>query len=209
MVGVLVAGALAGFASALAVRRVAHPKTASSLLIAGMIAADLAFAAWAIIEMPHNMLLPVTCLLGWALIALAVIDALVFRLPDFLTLPLVVMGVGVAWLLPNPDVLGHLIGALVGFAVFALIGEIYRRLRGREGLGLGDAKLMAAAGAWLGWQALPSLILMGSVAGLVWVAARYCVRGKETYDERIAFGVPLCAAFWLTWLYGPLLPVAQ
>ena len=93
------------------------------------------------------------------------------------------------------------IGAAAGFLVLYLIAVIYRRARAREGLGLGDAKLAAAAGAWLGWQVLPLVILVASVAGLLWVAVGVCFRGRHALEEQVPFGVPLCIAFWFEWLF--------
>ena len=61
---------------------------------------------------------------------------------------------------------GHLIGGVLGFAAFFLIAWLYRQLREREGLGLGDAKLLAGAGAWLGWAALPSVVLLAACTAL-------------------------------------------
>jgi len=172
-----------------------------------LIVADVAAATWAAASLPHTLLLPVSCALGWVLAALAVADLVAYRLPDVLTLPLIAAGLVVSRLLPDPDLAGHAIGAVLGFGIFAAVAVAYRNLRGREGLGLGDAKLAAAAGAWLGWQALPSVVLVAALGGILWVALRYLIQGRASLGERIAFGVPLCAAFWLAWIYGPLLPL--
>jgi leader peptidase (prepilin peptidase)/N-methyltransferase len=86
--------------------------------------------------------------------------------------------------------------------VLFLISLVYRRTRNREGLGLGDAKLASATGAWLGWQALPSVILIAAAAGLVWFGLAFARRGHTALGEQIPFGVPLCFATWLIWLYG-------
>jgi leader peptidase (prepilin peptidase)/N-methyltransferase len=104
--------------------------------------------------------------------------------------------------LPDHDPLAHLIGAATGFLVLYLIAILYRRARAREGLGLGDAKLAAAAGAWLSWQALPSVILIACAAAFIWIGVRVALRGRAVLSQQIAFGVPLCFAFWLIWLYG-------
>ena len=95
---------------------------------------------------------PATALLGWWLLALALIDLRSWRLPDVLTLPLVVAGLVAAWLdfLPGTGLARAIAGAVLGYVALAGIAWVYRRLRHREGLGLGDAKLLAAAGAWLG-----------------------------------------------------------
>jgi leader peptidase (prepilin peptidase) / N-methyltransferase len=97
-----------------------------------------------------------------------------------------------------------LIGAALGFAVFALIATMYRRWRGHDGLGLGDAKLLGAAGAWVGWTGLPSIVLIASLAALV-VALPMAMRvaGRTTQHE-VAFGPYLAGATWITVLYGPL-----
>jgi leader peptidase (prepilin peptidase)/N-methyltransferase len=96
------------------------------------------------------------------------------------------------------------IGAGAGFAIFALVRWLYRRLRGREGLGLGDAKLLAAAGAWVTWNGLPSVVLIAAVFGLV-SALVMAQRGEQlSLNQRLAFGPALCLGTWLVWLYGPI-----
>jgi leader peptidase (prepilin peptidase)/N-methyltransferase len=66
----------------------------------------------------------------------------------------------------------HAIGAAAGFAAFWALGYAYRRLRGREGLGLGDAKLLAGSGAWVSWWGLPSVVLVAALAGLTAAVVR-------------------------------------
>lgn len=170
-----------------------------SVLIGG----SLAVAAWAVMIMPATYLLWATLLLGWTLLLLSTIDLLALRLPDILTFPLLAAGLALSLWLPDRDPLAHVIGAAVGFVAFYGIALAYRRARGREGLGLGDAKLAAAAGAWLGWQALPSMVLIACAAGFVWIGLAVAMRGKSALSQEIAFGVPLCFAFWIVWLYGP------
>jgi leader peptidase (prepilin peptidase)/N-methyltransferase len=166
------------------------------------IAAAVSIAIWATLVMPPNFLLPVTLLLGWALLGLSLVDVLDFRLPDLITLPLIAGGLLISLWLPDGNPLGHLIGAIMGFAALYIIAVLYRRARTREGLGLGDAKLAAAAGAWLGWQALPSVVLVACIIAFIWIGVAVAFRGKSVLGERIAFGVPLSFAFWLVWLYG-------
>ncbi len=84
--------------------------------------------------------------LGWTLLALAAIDLRHYLLPDVLTLPLIPAGLAVAYALDPARLPDHALGAALGFAAFAAIGSAYRRLRGREGLGLGDAKLLGGGG---------------------------------------------------------------
>lgn len=130
--------------------------------------------------------------LGW----IAWIDAAQLRIPDRLSLPLIAAGLAVALLLPARPLIDHLAGAVAGYALFALIGGWFFRRRGIEGLGLGDAKLLAAAGAWIGWQALPWVVLLGSLGALGFALARPKVRRHEP----VAFGPWLALAFAVVWL---------
>ena len=129
--------------------------------------------------------------LGW----LSVVDAKEFRLPDMGTIPLIAAGVFLAALRIR-DIPGDaLLGAFIGFGLFAAIGGFYFKKRGIEALGLGDAKLLAAAGAWLGWQALPLIILIASLFGILLAVIRSQDVGGAT-----PFGPPLALAFILLWL---------
>jgi leader peptidase (prepilin peptidase) / N-methyltransferase len=158
-------------------------------------------AAWLL----SGWLLVASCALGWTLLCLAVIDYRRFLLPDVLTLPLIPAGLAIAWLLDPALLPDHVLGALAGFAALALLGVAYRLLRDREGLGLGDAKLLAAAGAWLGWQALPGVVLIGALCALALTLARIAAGGTLSATTPIAFGSHLALAFWLVWLLGPVL----
>jgi leader peptidase (prepilin peptidase)/N-methyltransferase len=134
-------------------------------------------------------------LFGWALLALAWIDSRTGLLPDRLTLPLTLAGFAQAWFL-EADIAASLIGAVAGYGFVWLIEVAYRRLRGREGIGLGDAKLLAAAGAWLGWEALPVTVLGASVAALAFVAARMARGRAMDRNTEIPFGPFLALAMW-------------
>jgi leader peptidase (prepilin peptidase)/N-methyltransferase len=158
-------------------------------------------AAWVL----SGWLLLVSCGLGWTLLTAAAIDQRHFLLPDMLTLPLIPAGLAVAWAIDPALLMPHLAGALAGFAAFAAIAVLYRRLRRREGLGLGDAKLLAAAGAWLGWQALPGLVVVAALCLLAVALARALTGDSVSAATRIAFGGYLALAFWLVWLLGPLI----
>jgi leader peptidase (prepilin peptidase) / N-methyltransferase len=164
--------------------------------------ATIAVVLWAYLTVPPS-LLALSCCLGWALLVLACIDLRVYRLPDILTLPLAALGFLVTLQLPEVSLMDRLIGAAAGYCTFAGLAWLYRRLRDRDGLGLGDAKLVAAAGAWLGWQALPTFILLACAGGFIWIAARTLRSG--TLHAPLPFGVPLAGALWLMWLYGPLI----
>ena len=81
---------------------------------------------------------------------------------------------------------------------------VYERLRSRPGLGLGDAKLLAAAGAWLGLEALPSVLLVATGTALFCVGMAVLLGKRITATSRIPFGPFLATAFWIVWLYGPM-----
>jgi len=149
-------------------------------------------------------LLVASLALAWSLACLAAIDVTAYRLPDCLTLPLLAGGLIVAFLLPGRPMLGHLVGAVVGWGALAVVAWAFRRWRGVEGMGQGDAKLFGAAGAWLGWAALPSVMLIACAAAFLWVAARILRGGRAAARQRIAFGAPLSLAILAVWLEGPL-----
>jgi leader peptidase (prepilin peptidase)/N-methyltransferase len=154
-------------------------------------------------------LLWVSLLLGWTLLAAAAVDWRHYFLPDILTVPLVPAGLVVAWVIDPAKLSAHALGAVAGFLVFAVIAALYRRLRDREGLGLGDAKLLAAGGAWLGWAALPSVVALAAVLALALALAGALAGGKLSPTTRIAFGPYLALAIWAVWLYGPLVPLVR
>ncbi len=163
----------------------------------------LTVAIWAAL-LAEGPILWASCILGWSLLTLAVIDWHDEVLPDALTLPLLVFGLVAAYFIDPSLVLPHMIGAVAGFASFACIRWLYRVLRGREGLGQGDLKLLAAAGAWVSWDGLPSVVLIGALAGLLVALAGNIAGRRLTLDQRLAFGPYLCLGTWLVWLYGPL-----
>lgn len=160
---------------------------------------------WAASVGTSGWILWVTCGLGWVLLALAAMDLRDFILADVLTLPLVAAGLVVAWFGNGDEVFWHVLGAAAGFALMVGVAKAYKRLRGREGLGFGDAKLMAAAGAWTGLIGLGSVLLYGSLLALALVAVQRQAGRDIGGETPIPFGAGLAAGLWLTWLYGPLL----
>lgn len=115
-----------------------------------------------------------------------------FRIPDCASLPLIASGLALSLMPGGIEVTEALIGAAVGYGVFAALGAVYFRRTGQDGLGLGDAKLLAAAGGWLGWRDLPALVASAAVAALVFALL--------TRQRRLAFGPWLAAAFWVLWI---------
>jgi leader peptidase (prepilin peptidase)/N-methyltransferase len=199
---VVAAGLPAGVLSARVARRfdAALHGAAGRLATGGLAAAFL----WACVVVPAGWVLVASCGLAWALFTLAVIDVRIMRLPDALTLPLVVAGLAASALLPGRPILDHLAGAALGYGGLAALAWAFQRVRGREGVGLGDAKLLAAAGAWLGWAALPSALLIACLAAFAWIAARRLVDRRHAVGAPVAFGAPLALGFWVVWLHGPL-----
>lgn len=145
-----------------------------------------------------------SCALGWLLLALAAADWRTYLLPDALVLALAAGGIAATALLMPADIVGHLIGAGGGFLVFAVVAALYRRWRGRDGLGRGDAKLLGALGVWVAWQGLASIVLIAAVAALLAALLQGWRRGRLGAADRLPFGPFLALGGWITWLYGPL-----
>lgn len=140
-----------------------------------------------------------TPVLAGLLLALARADLRERRLPDRLTLPLAFLGLGLAALRERGLPLAELAGMAGGWAAFWALGAAHHRLRGVEGLGLGDAKLLGAAGAWLGWRPLPLLVLVAALGALAWLAlTRWALRGMLA-GEGIAFGPWLATGLLALW----------
>ncbi len=142
----------------------------------------------------------------WILIALAVIDFETGFLPDALTLPLIIFGIiasAVGFVAPMTDAL---IGAVAGFLIFRIVGMIFHRLRGIEGLGQGDAKLLAAIGAWLGWQAIAPIVLAAALIGLAGALSMRFTGKEITGATPIPFGPALAISSALILILAGILP---
>ena len=161
----------------------------------------VAIVLWASIA-ANGWELSASCLLGWILLALAIIDQREAILPDSLTGLLTVCGLGYAYIFQPSYFNDHLIGAIAGGVTFFSVTLLYRLLRGRDGLGLGDAKLLAGIGAWLSWKALPSVVLVASMLALMVVLSQGFLRKRLKGTDKIPFGPFLAAAGWLVWIYG-------
>lgn len=143
-------------------------------------------------------------LLGWLLLTLAVLDRRHFWLPDALTLPLAFFGFTIGFWTTDTSMPERVIGAVAGYGALLIVAVGYRALRGREGLGLGDAKLLGALGAWFGWQALPFILLLAAGLGLVAVLAAMSLGRSVGGATRVPLGTFLCMAavpgWWLSML---------
>ena len=165
--------------------------------------AALAIALSALV-VPDGPLRWVTIGLGWLLLALAAMDLRHMLLADSLSLVLALSGIAVAALWSQLPLQHHIVGMLAGAGAFYVVNRIYRALRGRDGLGMGDVKLMAGAGAWLAWQGLPSVLLYSTTVALIAVAIGALLGRRLTRHTAIPFGAFLCVGIWLTWLLGPI-----
>ena len=140
---------------------------------------------------------------GWLLLALLVLDVEHFWLPNRLTLPLAALGLVAGIWLP-PALADRIIGGVAGFASLTIIAAAYKALTGRIGLGGGDPRLLGAIGAWLGWIALPFVLLLAAVLGLALVGYDRFSGQIVTRHSRVPLGALLAAAAWGLWLAGPL-----
>jgi leader peptidase (prepilin peptidase) / N-methyltransferase len=140
-------------------------------------------------------------LLTWSLIALTMIDIDHQLLPDDITLPLLWLGLLFNLTATYTTLSDAVIGAMAGYLILWSIYWAFKLLTGKEGMGYGDFKLLAALGAWLGWQALPLIILLSSLVGAVCGIALMIIkrRGKEI---PIPFGPYLAMAGWIALLWG-------
>ena len=144
------------------------------------------------------------CVLLWTLITLTFIDFDTQLLPDSLTLPLTWAGL-IANLfglfVPLADAV---IGAIAGYLALWIVYWVFRLVRGKEGMGHGDFKLLAALGAWLGWQMLPLIILLSSVVGAAIGILLIVFKGRD-HNIPLAFGPYLAVAGGIALFFGPTL----
>ncbi len=147
-------------------------------------------------------------LLTWVLVAVTFIDFDHQIIPDSISLPLVwigltlslfhpLQGASVLFIAPQTAIVGALAGYLSLWSVY----HLFRLVTGKEGMGYGDFKLLAALGAWLGWQQLPMIIILSALVGAVLGIALIVVRGRDR-NIPMPFGPFLAAAGWLAMMYG-------
>ncbi len=150
--------------------------------------------------------MPLVLVVSWVLLALTVIDIDRQWLPDSLTLPLLWAGllsslVTIGGVPLTIDVRSSVIGAAAGYLSLWSVYQLFKLATGKEGMGYGDFKLLAALGAWLGWQQLPLVIILSAGAGSVIGGLLLVLRGKSRQTQ-IPFGPYLAGAGWIALLWG-------
>jgi leader peptidase (prepilin peptidase)/N-methyltransferase len=147
--------------------------------------------------------------LGLLMLAIAVADARAYIIPNRLTLAAFLLGLAAAAAngfenMPENAAVAALRGIVLALAFLAL-REIYHRLRHRHGLGLGDVKLAAAAGAWLDWTLIPAAIEIAALTALlVYIVSQSVLRRPVLATAKLPFGLFFAPSIWLCWLIGAL-----
>jgi len=139
--------------------------------------------------------------LTWALVSLTMIDVDHQLLPDNITLPLLWLGILINSQGVFTDLSSSVFGAMAGYGILWSVFWLFKILTGKEGMGYGDFKLLAALGAWMGWQALPLIIIMSSLVGAVIGIAGILIQGRDK-NVPIPFGPYLAIAGWIALIWG-------
>ena len=137
----------------------------------------------------------------WALITLTLIDLKTQLLPDSITLPLLWLGILLSLFDVFTDLTSSVIGVMAGYMILWSVYQLFKLLTGKEGMGFGDFKLLAALGAWAGYSYLPQIILVSSVVGSVFGIGMLII-GKTRQQQPIPFGPYLAVAGWIALLWG-------
>jgi leader peptidase (prepilin peptidase)/N-methyltransferase len=144
------------------------------------------------------------CVMLWTLVALTFIDFDTQLLPDSLTLPLVWAGLIANLAGLFVPLFDAVLGAVAGYLALWIVYWLFRLIRGKEGMGHGDFKLLAALGAWLGWQMLPLIVLLSSVVGAAIGITLMVFKGRD-HSIPLAFGPYLAIAGGIALFFGPAL----
>jgi leader peptidase (prepilin peptidase)/N-methyltransferase len=139
--------------------------------------------------------------LTWTLVALTMIDFHKQLLPDNLTLPLLWLGIICAMFGLFTDLQSSVIGAIAGYLALWSVYQLFKLLTGKEGMGFGDFKLLAALGAWMGWKMLPLIVILSSFVGAV-IGIAMIVFARHDKRVPIPFGPYLAIAGWIALIWG-------
>ncbi len=185
----------------------------ASLWTAGFLvtATGMAAVAYGVADPRPGVISAATGLSGGLLLigltSLVWYDVHAFRLPNTITYSLLAAGLALAAAgLAGPSLAMSVAGAVVGYGTIWCLAYAFSRLRGKQGIGMGDAKLMAVSGAWLGVLALPTIFLVSSLVGLIvaLVCSRFpAILGAKDTDGQLAipFGIPISVSIWAVWLW--------
>jgi leader peptidase (prepilin peptidase)/N-methyltransferase len=149
---------------------------------------------------PFGWILLGVLLFSWFLLALVMIDLEIMQLPDPLTLPLLWLGLLFNLTGTYVALADAVLGVVLGYMILWLLFWGFKLITGREGLGYGDFKLLAALGAWLGWATLPSLLTLAAFLGIVLSLLNYW-RGKTSLNSPMPFGPALALSAWFFMIY--------
>lgn len=140
----------------------------------------------------------------FTLIALALIDMKSLRLPNYLTIPLLLSGVVLSFFGVTIPIADAILGATLAYATLLITQLLYQKLTERHGLGFGDIKLAAALGAWLGWQSLPEILIIASISASI-AGTIYLISTKQNRYALFAFGPFLILGAFVTLFTNPAL----
>jgi leader peptidase (prepilin peptidase)/N-methyltransferase len=140
-------------------------------------------------------------LFTWSLVALTFIDVDHQLLPDSITLPLLWLGVLFNLSGTYTDLNASVVGAMAGYLSLWTVFQLFKLVTGKEGMGFGDFKLLAAIGAWLGWSLLPSVVLISSLVGTV-IGISLMVFNNHERQVPIPYGPYLAIAGWIAFIWG-------
>ena len=169
----------------------------------------VAFIGIAIIAWKENGAMPLevvvaSCVLINLLVYGAVVDIYFFVIPDTVSVGLFPLGLIVTGFV-NPDaLLLHFATGIVVAVIFLSMNRYYQVYRGRSGFGMGDTKLLASAGTWIGPLAFPSVVLIGCLSGITSILIRRLVRSNRAFRRPLAFGPHISLGLWAVWNFGPI-----
>lgn len=158
-------------------------------------------SAFCLLYLGFNYAAGLALLFTWCLIALTMIDIDHQLLPDSITLPLMWIGLVANSFGIYTDLQSSLYGAVFGYGILWSVYWAFKLLTGKEGMGFGDFKLLAALGAWMGWQMLPLIILLSAFVGAIIGIAGIMILGRDR-NIPIPFGPYLAMAGWIAFFWG-------
>jgi leader peptidase (prepilin peptidase)/N-methyltransferase len=180
-------------------------KTFRLTVLYALVLAALFGAGWAL-DIPADGPWLVAVLLGAFLVALTAFDIEWMRLPDVLTFPLIAIGLLKAGVWEGQWLSGWA-GTVIGYSFIYLVAWIWRRSGRGEAIGMGDAKLLAAAGAWFGPLALAPVLLVASLSGLLIAFVSGAYKAEASISAKIPFGPFIGIGMWAAWLAPDLFRV--